>query len=210
MHVVHARATLPLALALVLGAAGCDFFKELQSAEGATDGSGTGGGTDTEAVADTDLSDVCEFPADDRCINQDTLARCDLATNTPTVYDCASLCGDFENFACVNTGQGHGCWCVEPGVQKVLSCSELEECLKGCTWDATADCSDKCFSRTTMSTIRMYGALVHCVHDDCRDLCIQQPEACAGCVDNGIANGSGPCGLERSVCDADRNDEEPY
>ena len=202
-HPVVASALFSIGLAT-----GCGFFEELQSAESVTEQAADTDG-DTEGWVGTD-TDGCMYPADDACMDQDTVLSCDLATASLTVYDCAALCGNYVNFTCLNTSAGHGCWCVEPGKQKVLSCSELESCLRGCTWDTTSACADQCFSRTTTSTIRMYGSLVGCAHTDCHDVCIDMPQACAACIDQGIAAGSGPCALERSVCDADKNDEEPY
>jgi hypothetical protein len=101
----------------------------------------------------------------------------------------------------------HACWCVEPGFQKVYSCSELEACLQGCTGALDSACSDDCFTRTIESTIRIYGALVDCAHSSCHDGCVEEPGGCGTCIDGAIADGSHGCGLERSVCDEDDNDE---
>jgi hypothetical protein len=125
-----------------------------------------------------------------------------------TLYDCGEICGGNLNFTCLGVGYGqHGCWCAAPGQQKVLSCSELESCLRDCETAPDNFCSDKCFTRTTGSTVRMFGALVHCAHDSCHEICIEAPELCTTCIRSGIDDGAGPCGLERSVCDADQNDE---
>jgi hypothetical protein len=202
----------PRLLALVFWMASCGVFEELQSAESA-EGSDTepiGSGSSTSGEAD---GDACVFPLEDRCSDQDTLHSCDPVHGTATVYDCAALCGSYLNFTCLGTGTGqHGCWCVASGQQKVLSCGELEDCLRGCVTDDSGACADGCFSRTTTSVVRMYGALVHCAHDGCHDTCIERPEACASCIDASISQGLGGCGLPRSVCDEDRNDEPgtPY
>lgn len=206
---------LPRALTHAVGMVGlfaalsCDFFEELESAESATSGSGSDG---TESAATGTAGSTgdgpCTLEADDRCTHQDELAQCSPQTGEVERFDCGSLCGSFVNFSCVLTGTGqHGCWCVEPGAQKVLSCSELEACLQGCVGDLGSACADQCFSRTTASTIRMYGALVHCAHDTCHEPCWDMPESCGACIDDAIARGGQGCGFERSVCDSDRNDE---
>lgn len=189
-----------------LGATGCDFFQELESADSAETGETDG---DTEGDAEP-VEGACSVPRDDRCLNQDIIQRCDPQTKEAVAEDCGVQCGSFLNFSCVNTGAGHGCWCVEPGAQKVYSCTELEDCLQGCVLDATSECANRCFDRTNDSTIRMFGSLVHCAHDQCHDICIDSPQLCATCIDSGIREGAGECGLERSVCNEDRNDEEPY
>lgn len=186
---------------LLLSLTGClSFFDELESDEqqGTGEPSSDGSGGDDAA---------CVFPDDEHCMDQDLVLICDRDTGEPTVWDCGAQCGQFVNFACVNTGAGHGCWCVEPGGYKQYSCSELEDCLRGCTTATSSACADACFARTDRSTARMYGALVSCAHQQCRDLCLEAPEGCARCVEVGIADGAGECGLARSVCDADRNDE---
>ncbi len=101
-----------------------------------------------------------------------------------------------------------GCWCAVPGQQKVLSCTQLETCLQDCA-DPTGACGEQCFGQTTAEAIRLLGTLMHCVHDGCKATCDETPEACAGCLAQGLAAGTGACGLARSVCDNDRNDE-PY
>jgi hypothetical protein len=185
---------------VALGAA-CGFFEELQSAESAEGESGTDGEPPVPEGA-------CEFPIDDRCGDQDTVHRCDPSTNEFEVWSCSGVCGQYVNFSCVATGTGqHGCWCTEPGKQKVLSCSELATCLEGCVNDATGGCADQCFGRTDTATVRLFGALVFCAHDSCHELCLETPELCGSCIDNAVRLGQHGCAFPRSVCDGDRNDE---
>jgi hypothetical protein len=200
------------AVAAVLGGGvACDFFEELESAESAEGTGSTGEATDTEpttTTSATDGDDSCVFPDDDRCLDQDRLQACDPQSGAETNWDCGEICGANLNFTCLGVGAGyHGCWCVAQGKQKVLSCNELEGCLRGCETSPDGRCADQCFTRTTSSTIRMLGALVHCAHDSCHDICIEAPQQCSVCIQSGIDDGAGPCALERSVCDADQNDE---
>ena len=185
---------------------GCDFFRELESTDDATD---TDTATDGSTGTDTGTG-PCTLVDDDRCIDQDLIDVCDVEAGEVTRWDCGQVCGGFVNFTCTSLGGGqHGCWCVEPGPQKVLSCSELEKCLKDCAWDQTDGCSNRCFSRTVSSVVRMYGAVVHCAHAACADVCTET-SGCQACLDNAMAGLGSGCALERAVCDQDRNDEEDY
>lgn len=198
------------AFAGIAGASGCDLFKELKDAPDADTGDVY---ADTEEAASTGApadGAPCEIAFDDACLDQDTVASCDPATGTLTTVPCEALCGTYTNFSCVGTQTGqHACWCVEPGLQEVYSCSELEACVGGCG-DAIA-CMDECFTRTTATTIRIFGAVVHCAETHCEPTCRDAPEACSQCVQTAIATGAGGCSLERAVCDEDDNDEpEPW
>ena len=176
------RSTTAALLAAALAGPGCGFFEELKSEESAE-----GGDSDTDDEPEDAPDGDCEFPIDDRCGDQDTVHRCDPTTLQFEVVSCAELCGQFMNFACIGTGTGeHGCWCTEPGAQKVLSCTELEGCLKDCVADATGTCADRCFSRTNDATVRLFGALVYCAHDSCHETCIDAPEGCAACIDAAV------------------------
>src|SRR5688572_2113387 len=131
--------------------AGCSLFKELQDAESAEDsGSGTGtsdtGSDETDDADDTgsdETSSACELPDDDRCLDQDTLQTCDPDSGVLTEYACADLCAGTPNFTCLIAASDgrHGCWCVTPGPQKVLSCTELEACLGDCSGAADTSCA---------------------------------------------------------------------
>jgi hypothetical protein len=196
-------------LAVAALSAACSFFEELKSAESAE--------ADTDSEADTEDVPVpegaCQFPIDDRCGDQDTVHRCDPSTNEFELWSCSDQCGQFTNFSCVATGTGqHGCWCTEPGLQKVLSCSELATCLEDCVGDPTGGCADQCFSRTDTATVRLFGALVYCAHSNCHETCINSPEVCGACIDGAVRAGQSGCAFPRSVCDGDRNDEpwSPY
>ncbi len=190
--------------------AACDFFHELDDADSA--GTGTGG-TDTGTGSDTDTAGStgtgpCSVASDDRCLTQDALQSCDEASGELSSLDCGDVCGSFVNFTCIDTPSGqHGCWCVEPGAQKVYACWELESCLQGCTWDTTGECANQCFARTTAATVRMYGALVHCARSYCEQVCADAPDTCGGCLDDAMAGLAGDCAVPRSVCDNDQNDE---
>lgn len=202
-------ATLVLALAV---AAGCGLFKELQSEESATSagsGSSSGTGSSSGSGGSDETSASCEISMDDRCADQDTLQTCDPDSGAFAEYACADLCAGTPNFTCLiaSSDGRHGCWCVAPGPQKVLSCTDLEGCLNDCTGAADMSCADACFSRTTIETIRTFGALVYCAHKECDDACREAPEGCGTCIDQAIAAGTGSCTLERSVCDQDHNDE---
>ncbi|RMG99501.1 MAG: hypothetical protein D6705_02955 [Deltaproteobacteria bacterium] len=195
-----------LAALVVAASSACDFFKELDSAESAGT-SGMDTETDTGTGSGTGEDGPCG-PSDDTCVDQDRLRWCDPETGEVTEVDCTSECGTFMNFSCVTVGPStHACWCVEPGLQKVYSCTELEACLEGCGFDPTDACANQCFGRTTAETIRMFGALVHCAHAACEATCEDDPEGCAACIAAGMEGTYGGCTLARSVCDADQNDE---
>ena len=151
-------------------------------------------------------------PADDHCESQDRLLRCDEALGTQQSWDCSIVCQNSGalNFTCLDSGMGHACWCVQAGTQKIDSCSQLESCLSDCGDQILASCGEQCFSRTTFQTIRLYGALVSCADRYCADICEQSPESCASCIVSARAGTIGDCGVERSVCDADENDENPW
>ena len=208
----HVRAGLARLLLACIGPAslGCEIFEELQDAPGADTGAGSEtddageSGAETEAPVD---GGPCELAEDDACYDQDTLASCDPSTGTLQVVSCAQLCGSYTNFSCVGTGTGqHACWCVEPGQQKVLSCTELETCLLGCGNDSLT-CLDDCFLRTVDTTVRIYGAVVHCAETHCEPTCRETPATCSQCVQAAIASGAGGCTVERALCDSDDNDE---
>jgi hypothetical protein len=195
-----------VALLALATTGGCDFFQELDDAESAGEGGTTagdsGGGTTGEPVEGA----PCDLLQDDRCHDQDLLASCEPIEGVLSVVDCHALCGSFVNFSCVGTSSGqHACWCVEPGKQKVLACPELESCLADCA--DFGPCPDACFAKTTESTIRLYGALLHCAEDACDALCREDPTLCAGCVAQTRVDGAGDCTLARTLCDADKNDE---
>ncbi len=203
------RATIVALLATLLPA--CGFFSELEDAasagtesESGTAGSSSGGAeSGTGAPVD---GEPCELLADDRCHDQDLLASCSPADGVLRVVDCADMCGVYTNFACVSTASGqHACWCVEPGSQAVNSCTELEVCLSQCG-DFGA-CADACFAKSTQTTIRLYGALVHCAESYCDETCREDPAGCATCVVTARLEGSGDCTIPRALCDGDENDE---
>lgn len=195
-----------LGAALVTLGAGCDLFKELEGKSGGTDGDAAG---DTDG-ADTDAGDgLCTY-VDDYCSGQDILESCSPQTGEVTSLHCASTCGQYMNFTCLGSATGqHGCWCVQPGKQKLASCTDLESCLGECASDVES-CADRCFGRTDAATIRLYGALIHCAEADCKAFCDEAPDACASCVVNTKTGLVGGCSVERSACDADTIDDFPW
>jgi len=203
------------AILLSFVAGGCGLFEELQSVEDASAGADTAGSESTASSDDGDSGSetagaACEIVTDDLCEDQDTLQTCNPETGELTVYACGELCGTNINFTCLlaaSNGQ-HGCWCVEPGID-AMPCTELEACLQQCVGTPGEACSDQCFSRATAGTIRTYGALVHCANAECAPLCQSMPEACSGCIQGTIAQGTGDCAVPRSLCDADVI-EEPW
>ncbi|MCA9712020.1 MAG: hypothetical protein KDK70_39660 [Myxococcales bacterium] len=212
------RRLIPGARALLLAAlcgpwaGGCDFFRELESKPGA--GTGTGTDTDTDTGTGTagtgDTDGACELLRDDRCLDQDTVASCSLADGAVTEVDCVATCGTLTNFSCVVAGTGqHACWCVDPGAQKVLSCTELEGCVSECDLSQSFECADRCFARTDAATVRIYGALVHCAESTCTQTCLDTPEICSACIDAALTQGAGGCSLPRAICDDDRSPEDP-
>ncbi len=201
---MFAHAFLAIACGSVL--VGCNgFFQELDSVEdaGGSD-SGDTGETDTGG---TDDGGPCDWQ-DDQCMTQDLLASCSGATGEVTEYNCALECGGLVNFTCLDAGGGvHGCFCVEPGPTNVYGCSQLEACLASCGAAAFDACGTECFSRATASTVRLYGALVHCAEKDCRETCLDSPGSCASCVQATKSGLYGGCQVERTVCDQDPDDE---
>jgi hypothetical protein len=107
------------------------------------------------------------------------------------------------------TGQ-HACWCVTPGTYKLDSCTQLELCLAECGSDAAGACGTTCFGRTTAETVRLYGSLASCAALACEEICLADPASCTNCVVQAKAGLFGDCGVARSVCDADQNDDEPW
>jgi len=203
------RISLAALLVIGLNAGGCDFFQELENAESAgtadSGDSGQAAGTAGESGSGGAMAGPCDVVEHDRCINQDVIASCDPATGVLTEIRCDDLCQDNANFSCVSIAEGrHGCWCVVPGANKLSSCSELETCLGSCAEPGA--CTDQCFGKTTETTVRTFGALVHCAESGCSDLCAENPAACSPCIANAIATGDG-CSLERAVCDSDANDD---
>ena len=204
----------PICLVVVATLTGaCGWFKELQSAD-----SGAGASTGSDSGSDSGSQDsgsdgtgeaLCEIVEDDRCDDQDTLLSCDEATGVLSEYSCNDMCTGTLNFSCViaSADSRHGCWCVVPGDQKLLTCSELESCLLDCSQASSTACADACFVRTNAGTVRTYGALVSCAHRDCDDTCRDEPQACSSCISSTIGAGTGKCTLERSVCDADASSD---
>lgn len=180
------------------------FFQELQSEPNGSESSSSGEGSEsTESLA-------CRFDQE-ICLDQDRLEQCDTESEALIQRDCQAECGSLSNFSCVQTAAGPGCWCFEAGLDKRLSCSELETCLRDCAAEGDASCVDRCFSSTDRSTTRLYGALVSCVHIQCQSTCFDAPQLCTTCIEQGIADGTGNCALQRSVCDTDRTDDPfPY
>jgi hypothetical protein len=197
-------------IGVAIASAACGFFEELESAESAETETALESSSDDDA-APTEGDDLeCTFPDDDRCLAQDQLHVCDPQTELSSIWDCTELCGGFVNFTCLGVGNGqHACWCVEPGAQKVFSCTELEGCLRGCEGASDTSCADQCFGRTNTSTVRTLGALVHCAHSTCHDSCASDPASCPPCIEAAML-GTGGCVLERTVCDNDRNDEPEW
>jgi hypothetical protein len=180
---------------------GCEFFEELQS-----EPEDEPPASDESTSETADEGEPCEIASDDECVDQDTLASCSPSDAILRIVSCPQTCGGNTNFSCVGTPTGqHACWCVVPGYQKVLSCTELETCLLGCGEDGV--CLDQCFARTDAATIRLYGALLWCAETSCAATCSDAPHTCPECVLATLASGAGGCTLERAVCDDDRNDE---
>lgn len=196
------RSGVVLGLGSLLGCG--SFFEELQS-ENDDESSGGDEGSD-EAGSESEGPD-CEFPKDDVCHDQDRLTHCDPETEEATPYDCSVLCGANLNLSCITTGTGaHGCWCVTPASFKGSTCSQLDVCLRDCATATDDSCNDACISNTDASTVRMYGVLISCAHNQCHEQCLSAPESCATCINAGIGGGGG-CGLARAVCDSDDPDD---
>jgi hypothetical protein len=187
---------------VVSSLAGCDFFRELESEDAGAE-TGTSGDSG-DPYADCDLSD-------DYCEDQDRISSCDFSTGELSEVDCGVLCGSYINFTCtaVATGQ-HACWCVEAGSNKIDSCTQLEVCLADCGAGLTGSCGEKCFSRTLATTVRLYGALVHCAESECSEMCFDYPESCNSCLAAAKQGLYGDCGVERNVCDSDDNDDPDW
>jgi hypothetical protein len=207
-----------LALALCLPSlAACPFFQELESKEGATDSDGESDGGSTDASSTTSDGSTatseasaapCTVEADDRCIHQDLVQRCDPRTGDVSLLDCAPQCGALTNLSCLDAGQGtHACYCINPGEQKVWSCTEIESCVLGC---GTIACEDDCFRRSDDLTARMFGALLHCAEAACVEVCAADVSACIACRATALEGRTGGCSVERSLCDADRGDEPTW
>jgi hypothetical protein len=200
------------ALALVAGLLGCGLFEELQDAESASASSDDDGAASSSAGDDgsSETAAACEIATDDRCEDQDTLYSCDPATGEVTGFSCVALCGTNMNFTCLlaNNGGQHGCFCVAPGID-ASTCWELETCLRDCVTSADAGCTERCFSRADANTIRTYGALVYCAHQECGPTCLALPDQCAACIEYTIKTGVGACAVERSLCETDAT-EDPY
>ena len=128
---MRSQALITLAIAALLGTAGCDFFQELESlpeagGEESGDDSGTeegGEGTPT----DLGEGEPCTT-LDDVCLGQDSLISCDPNTAQLMAHDCGTLCAQNGqlNFTCsvlsVDTGLAHGCWCSSPNNVKIDAC----------------------------------------------------------------------------------------
>ncbi len=186
---------------------GCGFFEELGADDDDDDGGDDG---DTGSTVDMGSDGPCGAE-DDFCISQDELSSCSPDTGDVTELNCAIACGSFMNFTCVHvTGGRHGCWCVSPGDQPIDGCVGLETCLASCGEGATTDCGNGCFERATYSTIRLYGALVHCAEQVCRDTCLTAPESCSQCIALARTGMIGDCAVERAVCDNDQPDDVPW
>lgn len=202
------RHGLALAGALLgLAGAGCEFFRELESAP-VTPASGTDTDTDGASTEDTG---PCDVALDDRCLDQDTVLSCGPNDGVLGEIDCPAVCGELVSFSCVATASGqHACWCVQPGDAKQLSCTGLEACLGDCDLTESLECADRCFARTDPTTIRRFGALVHCAESACDDACREDPGGCPACIEAARVAGEGGCSLPRAVCDDDRDPDEPW
>jgi hypothetical protein len=200
----------PLTIALVLALTGCDFFKELQS-ENTDETAGTDETADADETADetAGTDGPCDV-LDEHCEDQDTLVSCNPETGELVTSQCAALCGDLLNFTCTPTDSFvHGCWCVGPGNIKLATCTELEACIAGCG-DPNSTCSQQCFADTDATTIRLLGTLWSCADLSCDEICAEYPGECSGCLASARAGLWGDCGVERSVCDADELDDQPW
>lgn len=190
----------------------CDFFQELESKPGAPEqeaGEDTSG--DMAGETEGDSQEPCDV-LDDRCSDQDTLHSCNFETGAVDLYYCTALCGaDLVNFSCTPMANfRHGCWCVSPGTIKLDSCSELEACIVGCGGEPGSPCTNGCFERTNYQTARLLGSLYSCADRACDELCAGSPAECGACLLLAKAGLFGDCGLARSVCDADSNDEPSW
>ena len=206
------RWLLALTCLLASGALACDFFNELEPLEDGDETGTAGDGTGMETGEETGGDDAgagegCTL-VDDRCASQDVVESCDLGTGALSTLDCAALCSGKLNFTCLQASTGqHGCWCVTPGDIALDGCAELEACVTSC---ATTACTDACFGRASVPTVRLLGALYHCAENDCEDLCNESPENCNSCILATRAGVYGGCGVERSVCDADEVEDFPW
>jgi hypothetical protein len=197
-----------LTIALVLALPGCDFFKELQSENPEETGTDDEAGDTADETAD-DTAGTCDV-LDEHCEDQDTLVNCNPETGELVTLECAALCGEQLNFTCTPTADfTHGCWCVVPGNIKLATCTELEACISECG-DPNSTCSQACFGDTDAATIRLLGTLWSCADLSCDEICATYPADCNGCLASARAGLWGDCGVERSVCDADELDDQPW
>ncbi|MEE9384897.1 MAG: hypothetical protein V3V08_15950 [Nannocystaceae bacterium] len=184
-----------------LVASGCDFFRELESLPG-TEASGT------IEPSGTGAGEACPKP--EQCIDQDRMRICDTETGTEVEVDCVQVCGAYLNISCIalDTRQ-RACWCAEVGKQNVLECASLEACILECGPQATSSCGNTCFRRATAETARLFGGLMFCAEQTCRDTCNETPSACGTCM-AAAREGHYDCGVARGLCDQDTNDDPAW
>ncbi len=195
---------LTIAIALSFGAAGCDFFKELEGNESET-GEESSSETAGESTGETG-EESCMLGVNDACIAQDLVLTCEQDSDEFVTFDCAAACSPNLNVSCITVSGVQGCWCAAPGPNKLDSCSELEDCLDGCGAQAYESCGDTCFARTDSQTVRLLGALIYCAEQSCETICGQDPgAACGNCLWDARQGLIGDCALERSICDQDSN-----
>lgn len=189
------------------------FFDEIplenERSSGESGETGNSRSQGTSAKPDFDRNWDCEV-ALSGCPEQDTLVECSGPKRKPIPSDCPLLCNGLTPVSCIALKNGsHGCWCEEPGKQRVYGCAELERCVQRCGGpEHAAVCVHGCFKRSLAATIRLYGSLVHCAEKECVELCRKNPAQCALCRQQSQKGLIGSCASLRASCDQDPGEAE--
>lgn len=201
-----------IGIACALLVTGCGkFFEEmpLGSTAGSSNASGTqssgqsGSGTPTSGGLD------CKAALSD-CANQDEVRSCQGQPRIARSEACAQRCGTLTAVTCYGTGNlaSHGCWCEQTGRVNYFGCSGLSQCVARCGGpEVGSTCVRGCFARNNAVAARLYGALVFCAQNDCKQLCRLNPAQCNACVQRTMAGTLGSCAALSATCAQDRGEQ---
>lgn len=204
---------LAIAIALTLGLSACGkFFEEMPLGEG--NESGTASGTESTAgtAASTGTEERgldCKTAISD-CPSQDVLEVCQGEPRVAQRQNCSQLCGAMTPVTCYASGDlaNHGCWCEATGKVNQFGCAGISHCVARCGGpELGSSCVRGCFTRNNAVAARLYGTLVFCAQNDCKELCRNNPAQCKSCIQQTMAGKMGACAALSASCAQDRGEQ---
>lgn len=196
------------AMAFAILLAGCgDFFEEMPLGQGSSTGSESASSA-SASTGDSSGLDCSQALSD--CASQDRLLDCQGEPRVARSQECAQTCGAMTAVTCYAASDlsSHGCWCEQTGKVNQFGCAGISQCVARCGGPETdSPCVRSCFTRNNAVAARLYGALVFCAQNDCKDLCKNNPAQCSSCMQRTLSGTLGGCAALSAACAQDRGEQ---